>query len=59
MASNLRVSMDAAGNVKPDKKKSMDKIDGMSALITAMSVAMTAEAAPISAYDDDHDLIVI
>ena len=59
MASNLRVSMDAAGNVKPDKKKSMDKIDGMSALVTAMSVAMTAEAAPRSAYDDGHDLIVI
>lgn len=59
MASNLRVSMDAAGNVKPDKAKSMSKIDGMSALVTAMALAMTTEPKVGSAYDDGHDLIVI
>ena len=58
MADNLRVYMDASGNIKPDKAKSMDKIDGMSALTTAMAVAMTAEPVTTSAYDD-HDLIVI
>lgn len=42
MADNLRVASDAAGNVKPDKSTSMDKIDGMSALVTAMAVAMGA-----------------
>lgn len=43
MADNLRVTMDASGNVKPDKAKSMDKIDGISALSTALAVAMTVE----------------
>lgn len=49
MTDNLRVAMDAAGNVKPDKKSSMDKIDGWSALVTAMATAMgsvEAEKAP-------------
>lgn len=59
MASNLRVAMDAQGNVKPDKAKSMAKIDGMSALVTAMSVAMASEKPAVSAYEDDHDLIII
>lgn len=40
MTDNLRVAIDAGGNVKPDKSKSMDKIDGWSALVTAMAVAM-------------------
>jgi phage terminase large subunit-like protein len=32
-ADNLMVSMDAAGNLKPDKEKSDEKIDGISALV--------------------------
>ena len=52
MADNLRIYTDAAGNIKPDKKKSMDKIDGISALTTALAVAMTTEAPPVSAYED-------
>lgn len=52
MADNLRVTVDAAGNIKPDKAKSMDKIDGISAMTTAMAVAMTAEpAAAPSPYE--------
>lgn len=50
MVDNLRVYSDAAGNVKPDKAKSMDKIDGMSALTTGMAIAMT-EAVTESAYE--------
>lgn len=34
---NLAVDMDAAGNVKPAKDKSADKIDGVSALANAMA----------------------
>lgn len=49
-ADNLIPYTDPAGNVKPDKAKSMEKIDGMSALITALAVAMTAEAPRESAY---------
>jgi hypothetical protein len=29
----------------------MDKIDGISALTTALAVAMTTEAPPVSAYE--------
>lgn len=56
---NLAVSSDAAGNVKPDKLKSGDKIDGWSAATTAMSVAMSVEPTTTSAYDDEHSLVVI
>lgn len=48
MADNLRVASDAAGNVKPDKATSMDKIDGMSALVTALAVAMGAVDAEVA-----------
>lgn len=42
MASNLTVETDAAGNVKPSKKKSTEKIDGMVALVMALGMAATA-----------------
>ncbi len=40
MADNLVVDTDAAGNVKPNKKKSREKIDGMVALIMALARAL-------------------
>lgn len=58
MADNLRAAMDPAGNVKPDKAKSMDKIDGMSALITGLAVAMGAEAETESVYDRREPLVL-
>jgi len=36
MADNLMVTQDAAGNVKPDKAKSRDKIDGIVSLIMSL-----------------------
>lgn len=39
MASNVVVRMDPAGNLKPDKAKSAEKIDGMVALIMAIDRA--------------------
>ena len=39
MASNMVVQQDAAGNLKPDKAKSSEKIDGMVALIMALDRA--------------------
>lgn len=39
-ADNLVVRMDAAGNVKPDKEKSIERIDGMVALVMALDRAM-------------------
>jgi phage terminase large subunit-like protein len=41
MASNLAGRIDPAGNIKPDKEKSADKIDGMVALIMALGRAST------------------
>lgn len=40
MASNLMLNQDPAGNLKPDKAKSSEKIDGMVALIMALSRCM-------------------
>lgn len=53
---NLAVAIDPAENVKPDKKKSGDKIDGVAALVNALSEAM-AEEKQRSSYED-HDLII-
>lgn len=58
MIDNLRVGLDPSGNVKPDKAKSMDKIDGVSALVTALAVAMSAEAPKQSIYET-RDVLVL
>lgn len=58
MADNLRVYQDPNGNIKPDKARSTEKIDGISALTNAMSVALAVEPQGVSAYAD-HDLIVV
>jgi phage terminase large subunit-like protein len=44
MADNLVVRKDPAGNLKPDKEKSREKIDGMVALIMAIGRAVVNEA---------------
>lgn len=52
MADNLRVYADAGGNIKPDKAKSMDKIDGIAAALNALFLAMNEEADTfVSAYE--------
>jgi phage terminase large subunit-like protein len=48
MASNVIVKIDPAGNIKPDKGKSREKIDGIVALIMALSSAMTPSNAATS-----------
>ena len=57
---NLAVTTDPAGNVKPDKNKSGEKIDGVSALVTAMSEAMADQMEHAhSAYEaSEHALII-
>ena len=40
MASNAAAAIDPAGNVKPDKSKSADKIDGIVALIMALGCSL-------------------
>ena len=52
MVDNLAVAMDPAGNVKPDKARAADKIDGIAALVTAMNRAMHHQPPRKSAYED-------
>jgi len=48
---NLAVAMDPAGNVKPDKAVSADKIDGVVAAVMALDRAMRAQKPKISVYN--------
>ncbi len=56
---NLAVAMDPAGNVKPDKASSGDKIDGVSALATAMSEVLARPPRRKSKYTDDEEIMVV
>lgn len=56
---NLAVAMDPAGNVKPDKANSGDKIDGVSALATAMSELLARPRKKRSAYSDEDEIMVV
>jgi phage terminase large subunit-like protein len=57
MADNMVVKTDPAGNIKPDKSKSTEKIDGMVALIMALDRA-TRQGNQRSVYDDRGLLIL-
>lgn len=59
MVDNLAVAFDSAGNVKPDKARAADKIDGVSAVATALAEAIKAEPVRRSAYADGGDLRVV
>jgi phage terminase large subunit-like protein len=50
MADNLMVSQDAAGNVKPDKQKSREKIDGIVSLVMAID-RLTRHGGTQSVYE--------
>lgn len=41
-AQNVAVERDAAGNIKPSKAKSTERIDGIAALVTALALALGA-----------------
>lgn len=52
MADNLVAREDPAGNIKPDKEKSTEKVDGMVALIMALDRATRHEGPKRSVYED-------
>ncbi|MEU2789024.1 terminase TerL endonuclease subunit [Streptomyces sp. NPDC007100] len=56
---NLAVVMDPAGNVKPDKANSGDKIDGVSALATAMAEVVARPPRRKSRYADEDEIMVV
>jgi phage terminase large subunit-like protein len=57
MADNLVATEDAAGNIKPDKARSREKIDGVVALIMALDRATRNEGGG-SVYED-REMIVL
>jgi phage terminase large subunit-like protein len=46
MADNVSVEVDPYEAIKPSKKKSTERIDGIAALVTALERASAEEAAP-------------
>lgn len=53
MAGNVAVEQDAAGNTKPSKRRSTERIDGIVALVMALFCAMRAEPTePPSRFED-------
>ena len=58
MAANASVKTDPAGNLKPDKAKSTERIDGIVAAIMALGRAMVGVESG-SVYDSGRGLLVI
>ncbi len=54
MASNVAVEIDAAGNLKPSKKKSTERIDGIVAGIMALGRALLQSDTYNSVYDREN-----
>jgi phage terminase large subunit-like protein len=54
MVDNLAIATDPAGNVKPDKASSHEKIDGVAALVDALAFAVDAADGGDSMYENDE-----
>ena len=54
MAANVAVAQDPAGNLKPAKDKSTERIDGIVALIMAIGRAMVVQEAAAALLPDVH-----
>ena len=51
-ASNVTIRTDPAGNIKPDKERSTERIDPIVALVMAIGRSMTTTENTVSAYND-------
>jgi len=58
MAENLAAKTDPAGNIKPDKEESRERIDGMVILIMALGLAITQPELKPSVYESRGLLMV-
>jgi phage terminase large subunit-like protein len=58
MMDNIYVKQDPAGNIKPDKEKSTEKIDGAVAMIMALDRAIRCGGDSGSVYDHRGLLIL-
>ena len=59
MADNIVVRTDPAGNIKVDKEKSSEKIDGIVALIMGLARAMVNPEDEGSSIYDRRDMIIL
>jgi phage terminase large subunit-like protein len=58
MVDNIFIKTDPAGNIKPDKEKSTEKIDGAVALIMALDRAIRNESAQSGSVYDERGLVI-
>jgi phage terminase large subunit-like protein len=56
MAANVATQSDYAGNIKPSKQKSTERIDGIVSLVMALGLHATATAKPA---DQSWDIITL
>ena len=59
MMDNIFIRTDPAGNIKPDKEKSTERIDGAVATIMALDRALRNEGQRASSVYDDRGLLVL
>jgi phage terminase large subunit-like protein len=59
MASNAAVQADAAGNIKPAKDKSTEKIDGIVAEIMAIGLSMNTQGPPAKSYLETEVMVIL
>jgi phage terminase large subunit-like protein len=59
MVSNVAIRMDSAGNIKPDKERSSEKIDGVVAAVMAMSRAMLDDGESNRSVYEERGVIII
>ena len=58
MMDNISVRTDPAGNIKPDKEKSTERIDGAVAAIMALDRAIRCGSEPQGSIYDERDLLI-
>jgi phage terminase large subunit-like protein len=59
MMDNIFVKTDPAGNIKPDKEKSSERIDGAVALIMALDCALRHSRESFGSVYDERGLLFI
>ena len=59
MMDNIYIRTDPAGNIKPDKEKSTEKIDGAVATIMALDRALRCDNDKGASVYDDRGLLLI
>ena len=58
MMDNIHIKMDPAGNIKPDKEKSTEKIDGAVATIMALDRALRNDGVSTGSVYDERGILV-